>query len=141
MQQVVSTYLSDSRFYALLLGLFGLLSLLLAVGGVFGFLSYVVSQRTRELGLRVALGARQGDVVRLVLRQTLVLAGAGAACGVLAAAGLTRLLEGQLHGVEPIDPLSFGAVVLGLLGVSLVASWVPARRAARVDPMATLRAE
>jgi predicted permease len=141
MQQVVSSYLSDSRFNSLLLGLFGLLSLLLAMAGVFGFLSYIVSQRTRELGLRVALGARQRDVVRLVLRQTLVLAGSGALLGVLAAMGLTRFLEGQLHGVEPIDPLSFGVVVIGLLGVSIIASWVPARRAARVDPMTTLRAE
>ena len=141
LQQVVSTYLSNSRFDTLLLGLFALLSLLLAMTGVFGFLSYVVSQRTRELGLRVALGARQRDVLRLVLRQTLALAGAGAAAGVLAAAALTRLLESQLHGVEPLDPLSFGAVVLVLLGVSLVASWVPARRAARVDPLTTLRAE
>ena len=141
LEQVVSTYLSNSRFDTLLLGLFGLLSLLLAMAGVFGFLSYVVSQRTRELGLRVALGARQSDVLRLVLRQSLTLAGAGAAAGVLAATALTRLLESQLHGVEPVDPLSFGAVVLVLLGVSLVASWVPARRAARVDPLTTLRAE
>jgi predicted permease len=141
LEQVVSTYLSDSRFNALLLSLFGLLSLLLAMVGVFGFLQYVVSQRTRELGLRAALGASHGDLVRLVLRQTLVLAGSGALVGVLAASWLTRLLESQLFEVEPIDPLSFLVVVSGLVGVSLVASWVPARRAARVDPMTTLRSD
>jgi ABC-type antimicrobial peptide transport system permease subunit len=104
-------------------------------------LSYGVGQRTREIGVRMALGARSSSVVSLVLRNGLKLAGIGLALGLLAALGLTQFLRGVLYGVSAFDPVSFAAVAAVLTGVGILACWLPARRAAKVDPMVALRSE
>jgi predicted permease len=124
-----------------LLGGFAALALVLASLGIYGVLSYTVAQRRREIGIRMALGAHAGQVVRMVVRQGLALWAIGIAIGLLAALALTRALASLLYGVSATDPLAFaaGAVALGL--VAAVASWLPARQAARVDPMITLKAE
>src|SRR5262245_22675085 len=117
------------------------MALFLAVMGLYGLVSFVVAQRTQEIGVRMAFGAQTRDIRRLVLRQGAGLAGLGIAVGLAAALGLARLLEGLLYGVGAMDPVAFGAVALLLGVVTLVASLVPARRAARLDPMAALRTE
>jgi ABC-type antimicrobial peptide transport system permease subunit len=114
---------------------------LLAAIGLYGVIAYAVSQRTREIGIRIALGARRGDVLALVLRQGLRLAGIGIVLGVLGAVGLTRVLVNMLFEIKPTDPLTFVGVSLVLFVVSLLASWLPAHRAAKVDPMEALRYE
>lgn len=129
------------RVTALMLGGFGLLALLLAALGIYGVLAYSVSRRTREIGVRMALGAQLTDVLRLVLRQGLGLASVGLGIGLLAAFGTTRLLRGFLYDVQPLDPLTFAGVVCVLSLVIGLACWLPARRAARVDPMVALRSE
>jgi putative ABC transport system permease protein len=141
LRQVVDTSVAQPRFTMLLLGVFGAVALVLAAVGVYGVLSFAVAQRTRELGIRVALGARRADIVRLVLRHGLGLAGAGVALGVAGALGATRALSALLYGVSPTDPLTFGVIALVLLGVSAAATLAPARRATRADPMGVLRAE
>jgi ABC-type antimicrobial peptide transport system permease subunit len=113
----------------------------LAALGLYGVLSYAASQRTREMGIRVALGAQQIDVSRLVLWQGMKLASLGIGLGVLGALGLTRAINNLLYEIKPGDPLTFGLVTLILLGTALLACWLPARRAARVDPIIALRAE
>jgi len=107
---------------------------------VYGVISYLVAHRQQELGIRVALGAQRSDVLRLVLGRGLTLALVGIAIGGVAALALTRVLSNLLYGVSATDPISFGAVIVLLVGVALLASWMPARRAARVDPMTALRA-
>ena len=141
MRQVVDRSVAQPRFTMLLLVVFGGVALLLATVGVYGVISYSVAQRTRELGIRIALGARRAHLVRLVLGQGLGLAGVGVAVGVVAALAATRLLSSLLFGVSPTDPATFAAIALLLLAVAAAASLVPARRAARADPMAALRAE
>jgi ABC-type antimicrobial peptide transport system permease subunit len=116
-------------------------ALFLGAVGIYGVISYVVAQRTREIGVRMAMGAETADVSRMVLRQAMVLAGGGVLVGLVAAAGLTRLMASLLYGVSPMDPLTFGAVALGLSAIAMVASYIPARRAAGVDPVVALRAE
>jgi predicted permease len=133
--------LAMQRMAATLLTGFGALALLLAALGIYGVLVYAVSRRTREIGVRMALGANVGAVVRLILRQGLRLAFAGAVVGLLAAAGLTQAVRGFLFGVSPLDPVTFGAVLFLLAVVAAVACWLPARRAAKVDPMVSLRTE
>jgi putative ABC transport system permease protein len=120
---------------------FALIALLLAAVGVYGTMSYAVVQRTREVGIRMALGARREEVVRLVLRRGLGVIAIALAVGLAAALGLAPLLRRQLFGVVPLDPVTFLAVPLVLTGVALVACYVPARRAARVDPVVALRVE
>jgi predicted permease len=129
------------RISGTLLGVLGIAALILAVSGLFGVIAYSVSQRTREVGIRMALGAQRGDVRRLVLRQGLWLAGLGIGIGLPAALAVTRLLQGLLFGISPTDPVTFLVVPLMLLGVACFACWLPARRAARVDPMVALRSE
>ncbi len=127
------------RTMSTLLIIFGLLALLLAVIGLYGSLSYTVTQRTREIGVRVALGAKGSDVIRLVLRQGMMLAMFGIGIGLAAATALTRVLTGFLSGVSATDPLTFVLVALALTMVALLACYLPARRAGKVDPMAALR--
>jgi ABC-type antimicrobial peptide transport system permease subunit len=117
------------------------LALLLAAVGLYGVLSQLVAQRTRDLGVRIALGASHGDIVRLVLRQGLQLAAVGAVIGVVAAAIAARGIASVLYGVSAHDPLTMAAVTLLLLGIAAVACYVPARRAMRVDPIVALRAD
>jgi putative ABC transport system permease protein len=141
MTAVTSRAIARPRLVAVLLGAFALLSGVLATVGIYGVLSYAVSRRTREIGIRLALGARQEQVVRQMAGQGLRAAGVGIVIGGLAALGTSRLLEAQLFGIGPRDPVVFGASVLGLAIVSLAASLIPARRAARVQPARTLREE
>jgi putative ABC transport system permease protein len=125
----------------MVLGAFAGTALLLAVAGLYGVMSYSVARRTGELGTRIALGATPGNVLRLVLRQGLVTALIGVAIGIGGAIVLTRTLRSFLFGLSPTDPVTFGAVVFVLILVALLACYIPARRAAKVDPMAALRYE
>lgn len=138
---VLGDTLALQRFIMLVLGAFAGLAVVLAVVGIYGLMSYIVIQRTREIGVRLALGARPGDVLRMVLRRGLGLTLVGVALGLGGAAALTRLLVNQLHGVEPVDPRTFLFGGLTLIVVALAASALPAARAARVPPMTALRAE
>jgi predicted permease len=138
-ETVVSTSVADRRFTLLLIGVFGASALLLATLGVYGVISYLVTQRRQEIGVRIALGAQSADVVKLVLRQGALLAAIGIIVGGAAALALTRLIRGMLFGVSTTDPLAFGAVILGMLAVALLASFIPARRAAGIAPMSILR--
>jgi putative ABC transport system permease protein len=137
----VDKSVAERRFYVLLLGLFAAVALALAAVGIFGVLSFLVAQRTREIGIRMALGADRPSVVRLVLRQTFLLAGAGAIVGSLAGVGLTGLMRTMLFDITPTDPATFAVVDVGLLLIATLAAWVPTRRAALVDPTEALRGE
>jgi predicted permease len=139
METVVSTSVADRRFTLLLIGVFGASALLLATLGVYGVISYLVTQRRQEIGVRIALGAQSTDVMKLVLRQGALLAGIGIVVGGGAALALTRLIRGMLFDVSTTDPLAFAAVILCMLAVALLASFIPARRAAGIAPMSILR--
>ena len=134
MESVVSTSVADRRFVLMLVGVFGGAALVLAALGVYSVISYLVTQRRQEIGVRIALGARGADVLALVLRQGAVLAVIGIAIGGIGALFLTRLLKGLVYGVSTTDPIAFAGVIGLLTAVALLASWLPARRAARVDP-------
>ena len=129
------------RMAAIALGSFGVLALILAAVGIYGVMSHVVAGRTREIGLRMALGAQLSDVRRLIVRQGMMLAIIGSAIGLAIAFGGAQMLKSLLYGVSATDPVTFGGVALVLLGVALFACWIPARRAAQVDPMVALRAQ
>ena len=133
--------LARTSFTLVLLAIAGAMALLLGVIGIYGVVSYAVSQRRREIGVRLALGAHPGELRGMFVRQALALAGVGAAIGLLAATGLTRLMASLLYGVSPLDPATFAGVAAILLAASVLASYVPARRAAAVDPLDALRAE
>jgi putative ABC transport system permease protein len=139
MDAIAGDALAPQRFSAVLLSLFAGLAMLLAAIGLYGVISFAVARRTHEMGVRAALGATRAAVVRLVLREGAAMAGAGIALGLAAAAVLSRLLTSQLYGVTPGDPLTFAAVPAILALVALLASYLPARRAARVSPMVALR--
>lgn len=141
MDEVIANSLAPRRFKMLLLGLFALLALALAAVGIYGVIAYFCSQRTHEFGIRLALGAERKDILKLVVGQAFKLTFAGVAIGVAGALALTRFLSSLLYGVKATDPLTFIAVSLLLIAVSLLASYIPARRAAKVDPMVALRHE
>ena len=141
LDNLLAESLSPRRFSMSLLGLFAALALVLAAVGVYGVMSYIVNLRTNEIGIRMALGAQRRDVWRLVLSRGATLTFAGIAAGICGAVALTRLLATLLYGIKPTDPLAFGGVVLLLAAVAMVACYVPARRAVRVDPMVALRHE
>ena len=139
--QIYSASLGSRRFNLTLIGFFGIVALLLATVGVFGVMAYSVSRRTREIGVRVALGASSGDVLNMILGQGLRTILIGVAIGIIGSLALTRTVESLLFGVTATDPLTFGGVTLLLVGTALLACYVPARRATRVDPMVALRHE
>ena len=141
MDEIVSGALSRPRFNLLLMGSFALLALGLAAVGIYGVVSYLVTQRTREIGIRMALGARAADVLRLVLREGMAPVFLGGAAGMFAAVAATRAIRTMLFGVTPLDPVSFAAAPAVLAVVALLACYLPARRATRVDPIVALREE
>src|ERR1700752_167248 len=141
MTERIGGQLAADRLIAVLLSTFGISALLLAAVGIYGVMGYSVAQRTREIGIRMALGAERSDILRLIVRQGLFLIVIGALIGFGLAFALTRVLENQLFGVSATDPLSFGVIVLVLVSVALLACYLPARRATKVDPLVALRYE
>jgi putative ABC transport system permease protein len=141
LDEAVSRSLWRQRLQGHVVGLFAALALALACVGLYGVVSYAVAQRTRELGVRMALGASRGDVLRLVFAQSGRLVGVGVVIGLAVAWGATRALRSLLYGVQPTDPATFAAVPACLTAVALLAVLVPARRAARIDPTVAMRAE
>jgi len=141
MDEIVSSSLAPRRFNLLLLGVFAALALVLASVGIYGVISYAVSQRAREIGVRMALGAQASDVLKLVIGQGMKLALAGVAIGLIASVALMRTMKNRLFGVSATDPATFAATALLLALVALAACWIPARRATKVDPMIALRGE
>ena len=137
----VAVAMRAERDSAFLFGLFALAALVMAAIGVYGVAAYTIAQRTKEIGIRVALGAARRDVRRLVVAQTLWPTLIGIAVGIAAAAMLTRLASSMVYGVTPLDPATFAASVGVLLSVALAATWMPARRAIRIDPLVALRHE
>jgi hypothetical protein len=141
MQQIAAASISGSRTQAWTIGSFAIVGLILAALGVYGVVSYSVAQRTREMGIRTALGAQPGDLLRMTLRGGMILVGSGLALGLVGSLALTRVIRLLVYAVTPTDPVTYVAVSVLLLAVALVAAYIPARRASRVDPMAALRWE
>lgn len=141
MTDALAESVSQPRFYAILLGSFAGIALIIAALGIYGVISYTVSQRTRELGIRIALGAQRERVLQLVIRQGMRLTLFGVAVGLVGAYILTRVIASMLFGVAPADPLTFGGVAMVFVGIASIASYLPARRAASVDPIIAMRAE
>jgi putative ABC transport system permease protein len=141
MSDLEASAVARERFYAVILGVFASVAASLAAIGVYGVLAYAVAQRRQEIGVRMALGAQRSQVLRLILRRGLTLAAVGVALGVVTAAGAARYLQSMLFGIEALDPMTFAAVALGFTAIALLASYFPARRATRVDPVVALRCE
>jgi ABC-type antimicrobial peptide transport system permease subunit len=141
MEEVISRSTAARRLNLTLLGAFAVIALVLSTAGLYGVISYTISQRTRELGIRMALGAQPSDVVKLVMRQGALLAALGVGAGLVGAFGLSRLLERLIYGVSTQDPLTFGSLALLMGAVALLATWMPARRASRVDPIIAIKSD
>jgi putative ABC transport system permease protein len=141
LDQLLSTSVAPRRFNMFLLGIFAAVALVLAAVGLYGVMSYSVSWRTHEIGIRMALGAKRANVLRLVVRQGMTMALIGLAIGLVGAFSLSRVLKSLLYGVSSTDPLTFAIVSVVLLAVALLACLLPARRATRVDPLVALRTE
>jgi putative ABC transport system permease protein len=139
MEKTVADSISNKRFTMTLLGVFALLALLLASIGIYGVLSYMVGQRSKEIGVRMALGAQKFDVMRMVLKDGARMTLAGILIGLVGALALTRLMGTMLYGVRPTDPLTFVSVAAVLGAIAMLACYLPARRAMKVDPMEALR--
>jgi putative ABC transport system permease protein len=139
LEQTLADSIAPRRFNMLLLGIFAAIAVLLAAVGIYGVMSYAVTQRTQEIGVRMALGARQDEVVRVVMRQGVGVIAVGVGTGLAAALALTRLMAGLLYEVKPSDPQTFVVVCAALAAAALLACWIPARKAARVDPVVALR--
>jgi putative ABC transport system permease protein len=141
MEQRLSDSIASRRFQSFLFGIFAAVALIIAAVGVYGVFSYVVSQRLREIGIRMALGARPLDVLKMILRQGTVVTLAGVLAGLTASFALTRVMESLLFGVTATDPATFAGIALLLAAVALGACYLPARRATKVDPMIALKCE
>jgi ABC-type antimicrobial peptide transport system permease subunit len=141
LEEIQVTSMAQTAFTLVMLGIAASVALLLGVVGIYGVISYVAAQRTREIGIRIALGAKLSDVRRLFLSHGLWLTGSGIALGLVLAVVLTRVMSSYLFGVGPLDPLTYAAVSTLLAGISLLAIYLPARRAARIDPNVALRAD
>ena len=141
LQQIYNQSMAQTQFVLVILGIAASVTLLLGLVGIYGVIAYIVSQRRREVGIRMALGAHRGEVQRMFVSRGLILTGVGLIVGLVAAAALMRLMSSLLFGVNPFDPMTYAGVVAGLGLVGLVATWLPARQATRIDPMMALRSE
>jgi ABC-type antimicrobial peptide transport system permease subunit len=141
MQEIYSESLARTSFTLVMLGIAGTMAFVLGIIGIYGVISYAVLQRTREIGIRLALGERPGRLRWMFIRSALALTGIGIAIGLTAAAGLTRLMKSLLFGVSPLDPFTYVSVLIVLAASAVFASYLPARRAAAVNPVDALRAE
>jgi ABC-type antimicrobial peptide transport system permease subunit len=141
MQEVYDQSMARTSFTLVMLGIAGAMAMLLGIIGIYGVISYAVSQRRREIGIRLALGVERGELTRMFVRYGAVLAGIGVAIGLGAAMGLTRLMSSLLFGISPFDPLTYAAVPVILVAAVMLASYLPARRASAVDPVEALRAQ
>jgi putative ABC transport system permease protein len=141
MEQLMSSSLAQRQLSTVLLAIFAVVAIVLAMIGLYGLMSYSVTQRTHEIGIRIAVGAARGDVIRMVVGQGMMLAGLGTIVGLVGAFALTRLMSRLLFGVSATDPFTFVLVSVVLLGVAGAAAFIPARRATRVDPIIALRYE
>lgn len=139
--QLMAANIGQERLFAALCGALAGLALLLACIGLFGLMAYNVARRAGEIGIRMALGAQPGDVARSIVREALILVAIGIGLGLPAALALTRLVKSQLYGVQPHDPFTLAVAIGALVAIALLAAWLPARRAAKTDPMAALRHE
>ncbi len=139
--QAISETVAQTRFYTLLFALFGVTGLLMTLTGIYGVISYTISRRTQEIGIRMALGAQTRDVLKMIMKQGMTRALIGVGVGLVASLVLTRLMKSLLFGVSATDPLTFAFIALLLSTVALLACYIPARRAARVDPLIALKYE